>query len=260
MKARMGENISIKELKKICKPNYSNARFFEFYNPHMSPYIVKISVLLGIKANHLSLLMSLVALISIPFLASLNFNFHIIAVLLLLFSYLLDWSDGSLSKYYFFTSEANDEVINLKRKIGSILDSIYHVSYTASILLGFSIYYLTNKQPYFFYIGMVGLTSFLLNLFLRESLRLIMSHKNEIEKEILQKKQNHSSFSLSLKAINFMRGKGMNSYGSFKIYAPLPFILLNTQWLYLSVIAIVYCFISLLIILSIIKNTIHDRL
>jgi len=235
---------SFKEMVKISPPNFKNAYFFEKYNPLVSSYLVYSFYKLRISANTVSLLMTVLAVIAFPLLASQHYLSNLIGVVFLLLSYLLDWCDGSLARFYYNINSVGEEKTARGKSVGVILDVIYHMVYNISVILGFTVL-LFNKTEDLRYlmIGMGTALLFLANLAI----------DNIISRFIQAPPKNQSSTSKSF--FHLMKNKQKNAgFGPVKTYLPVLAVLLGIQHYYVPIFFfgyLVYFFTNIVRVLKI---------
>ncbi len=135
---------TIKELRAICRPNIdkngvSVTAFYEIHNPWLSIYLTWAFIRFNISANAVTALMLVVSVIATAFLLPDNYWLHIVAVVLYMFSYLLDWSDGEVARYFYHTHPEKKKTNYLASAVGTYLDKLYHHLTSIFLIMGIGV-------------------------------------------------------------------------------------------------------------------------
>jgi len=142
---------SIKELRKICQPPAKDWPWHEKLTRPISIYITKIFLYLPLSPNKITLIWGMLGL-GAAFLLSFGYYWYtIIAVVLLLFSWILDCVDGEVARYRKQTSEC-----------GAYLDILVHCLVDSLVFVGLSFGIYNNyHNPLIFLFGFFATLSVL---------------------------------------------------------------------------------------------------
>ena len=126
---------TIKQLRRKVQPRPVN-KLDKYFHRLISIYITKIFILLNLTANQITLLWILTGIISAFFFLQGSYLFSLIGALILLLSFILDFSDGEVARYHKKTS------IN-----GYYLDCIGHFIVVSSVVIAisFALFYKFNS-------------------------------------------------------------------------------------------------------------------
>jgi len=166
---------SIAELKIKCQSEKKNKNFLlasgYFFHRNISIYITRFLLIVfpRIKPNQVTFFLILISILGALLLASSNFSYQLIGILLVYFGFILDKVDGEVARY--------KELITLQ---GGYLDELYHFIVPSFLLFGFLYQIIWQDRLYFLFFSIILMLNILNRLNRKIYLILYVKYKKLI--------------------------------------------------------------------------------
>ncbi|MFC1598182.1 hypothetical protein ACFL2M_01475 [Patescibacteria group bacterium] len=152
---------TIKELRKISRPEKEPTAFYQAYSQYLSIYLTWLFVKFNIKANTVTALMSICSLLGMVCVMPEIFAIRVVGVVLFLLGALLDWSDGEVARYHRHAGSFKEKKYTPSIK-GNYLDKIYHHFTALCLIIGMTLNSYLYYDSLYVIIGGLVITIFLL--------------------------------------------------------------------------------------------------